>query len=154
MRNYVKDRRRSPRVRARLLFTISIAQKSKTRRATHQDRILKGHTRDISSSGLALLLPQVHLDGHHLATEGRELNVLLELPGGPLALVGVPSRYEYLDESELGCSYLIGVKIVDISDDDRHRMESFIANSLRGSAGRESSITERPTNQEPEAHES
>jgi len=141
MRNYVKDRRRSPRVRARLLFTVSVRQKTKVTRTIQRDRILKGHTRDISATGLGLLLPQVHLDGHHLATEGREMNVVLELPGGPLSLVVEPARYEYLDESELGCSYLIGVRIKGISDEDRLRIESFIAHALAGDEHRQLAIT-------------
>jgi hypothetical protein len=141
MRNYVKDRRRSPRVRARLLFTISVRQKTKVTSTIPRDRILKGHTRDICATGLGLLLPQVHLDGHHLATEGREMNVVLELPGGPMSLIVEPTRYEYLDESELGCSYLIGVKIVGISDEDRLRIENFIAHSAAGDQQRELAIT-------------
>jgi hypothetical protein len=88
-----------------------------------------------------MLLPQVHLDGHHLATEGRELNLTLELPGGPLSVVVVPARYEYLDEAELGCSYLIGVKIVNISDEDRTRIENFITYTLAHAGDRGASIT-------------
>ena len=141
VRSFVKDRRRSPRIRTRILFTISLAQKSKVSGATHRDRTLRGHTRDISAKGLALLLPQVHLDGHHLATEGRELNLTLELPGGPLSVVVVPARYEYLDEAELGCSYLIGVKIVNISDEDRTRIENFITYTLAHAGDRGASIT-------------
>jgi PilZ domain len=141
MRSFVKDRRRSPRVRARLVFSISVCHKSRTLGAPLRERILKGHTRDVSTDGLALLLPQVHLDGHHLATEGRELHVTLEIPGGPVSLVVMPARYEYLDESELGCSYLIAVKITEISDDDRLRMENFIAHTLTGNARGELSIS-------------
>lgn len=141
MRSYVKDRRRAPRVRTRLLFSISVCQKSKASGATHRERILKGHTKDISASGLALLLPQVHLDGHHLATEGRELNLILELPGGPMSMVVLPARYEHLDEAELGASYLIGVKIVEISDDDHSRIESFVAHALSANGSRGLSIT-------------
>jgi c-di-GMP-binding flagellar brake protein YcgR len=141
MRSYVKDRRRAPRVRARLLFSVSVRQKVKANGSAPRERILKGHTRDISASGLALLLPQVHLDGHHLAAEGRELHLNLELPGEPISMVVMPARYEYLDESELGCSYFIGVRIAVISDDDRSRMESFIMHTLSGNVGRGLSIT-------------
>jgi len=141
MRSYVKDRRRSPRIRSRVLFSISVCQKSRTVGAPLRERILKGHTRDISENGLGLLLPQVHLDGHHLATEGRELHVVLELPGGSVSMVVVPARYEYLEETELGCSYLIGVRITEISDDDRSRIENFIAHALNGKLNRELSIT-------------
>jgi len=81
-----------------------------------------------------MLLPQVHLDGHHLAAEGRELSVMLELPSGVMPLVVLPRRYEKLDESELGCDYLIGAKIIQISAVDRVRLQSFITRGLSGNA--------------------
>lgn len=87
------------------------------------------------------MLPQVHLDGHHLAAEGRELQLTLELPGGAIPMVVAPARYEHLDESELGCSYLIGVKIVQITDEDRSRIESYISHALLGNVGHGLAIT-------------
>jgi c-di-GMP-binding flagellar brake protein YcgR len=132
VRVYFKDRRQSPRLRTRLLFSISVRRKARANGAPAADRTLKGHTRDISSSGLAMMLPQVHLEGHHLAAGGRELEVLLELPSGVMPLVVIPKRYEKLDESELGCTYLIGARIVQVSDEDRIRLENFITKSLSG----------------------
>jgi c-di-GMP-binding flagellar brake protein YcgR len=132
VRVYFKDRRQVPRLRVRLLFSISVSRKARANGAPASDRTLKGHTRDISSSGLAMMLPQVHLEGHHLAGEGRELHVVLELPTGAIPLVVMPMRYEKLDESELGCNYLIGAKIVGIEDEDRNRFEDFISRDLKG----------------------
>lgn len=132
VRTYLKDRRQSPRLRVRLLLSVSVRRKTNSNGATSSTRTLKGHTRDLSVSGMAMLLPQVHLAGYHLAAEGRELNVMLELPDGEMSLVVLPRRYEMLDDSELGCSYLIGAKIVEVSDEDRIRLEGFIAFSLSG----------------------
>jgi hypothetical protein len=130
VRIYVKDRRQSPRLRVRLLFTISMSRKENGNGSRRREKMLKGHTRDISIHGLALNVPQVHLDGHHLAAEGRELELTLELPGGPISMLVVSRRYERLDESELGCNYLIGARIVQIEDEDRQRYLSFISESL------------------------
>ncbi len=80
--------------------------------------------------GLALNVPQVHLDGHHLAAEGRELELTLELPGGPITMLVVSRRYEQLEDAELGCNYLIGARIVQIDDEDRARYLSFINEGL------------------------
>jgi len=134
VRVYFKDRRQSPRLRTRVLFSISVRRKAKANGAPAADRTLKGHTRDVSIKGLGMLLPQVHLDGHHLAAEGRELSVMLELPSGVMPLVVLPRRYEKLDESELGCDYLIGAKIIQISPVDRVRLQSFITRGLSGDA--------------------
>ena len=81
-------------------------------------------------NGLALNVPQVHLDGHHLAAGERELQVRLELPGGPISMLVIPRRYERLEESELGCNYLIGAQISQIDDEDRRRYLSFVAQSF------------------------
>jgi len=134
VRRYVKDRRQSPRLRARLLFTVSICRKSNNNGVQPRERALKGYTKDLSVSGLALLVPQAHLDGHHLAAEGRELQLTLELPEGPISMLVIPRRYERMEVSELGCTYLIGAKIVHISDEDRARYRSFISEGLSGSS--------------------
>jgi hypothetical protein len=131
MRVYIKDRRRSPRLRVRLLFSISVCQ-TQNGNGAHRERVLKGHTRDISLDGLALNVPQVHLDGHHLAAGERELKLTLELPGGPISMVVIPRRYERMDESELGCTYLIGAQIARMDDEDRLRYLSFIAEGFPG----------------------
>jgi c-di-GMP-binding flagellar brake protein YcgR len=131
-RMYFKDRRHAPRLRVRLSFSLWVNRTAKMKGAIPRDRALKGHTRDISTSGLALMLPQIHLDGHHLAAEGRELQLTLELAGGQIPLAVIPRRYERLDEAELGCNYLIGAEIVQVEDEDRARLERFISHSHRG----------------------
>jgi len=113
----------------RLLFTVSVCRSGKAN-GLSREMLLKGHTRDLSMNGLGLNVPQIHLDGHHLAAGGCELQLTLELPGGPLSFVVTPRRYERLEEAELGCNYLIGVQISNISDDDRRRYGAFISQSL------------------------
>ena len=125
MQTYVQDRRYPPRLRVRLVFTVSLCRKSHGK-GLRPEPGLKGHTRDLSAGGLALNLPQVHLDGHYLADEDREVNLKLELPTGPVSLRAIPRRYERLEQAELGCKYLIGVQITEISDEDRKRYLSFI----------------------------
>ena len=132
VRVYFKDRRQSPRLRTSLPITISLCRKSNGNGPQHRTRALKGYTRDLSLTGLALLVPKVHLDGHHLAAEGRELQLALELPGGSISMQIIPHRYEQLEVSESGCSYLIGAKIVQIGDEDRARYSIFISESLAG----------------------
>src|SRR5687767_15773277 len=97
---YFKDRRRSPRLGVRLNFSLSVLRQNKLKRISGSDRTLKGHTRDISVNGLALLLPQIQLDGYHLASEDREMQLVLELSGGVISMVVVPKRYEKLERSE------------------------------------------------------
>lgn len=132
VRTYLKDRRKSPRLTVQLVLSISVLRKANANGSSQVSRTMKGHTRDISAKGLAMLLPQVHLGGYHLAAEGRELHLKLELPDGPMAMIVLPRRYEMLDEPELGCNYLIGATIVELSDQDRKRLESFVAHGVSG----------------------
>jgi len=130
VRLFVHDRRQSPRLRVRLLFTVAIRRTTNGNGLNKRKKVLHGHTRDISSSGLALLVPQAHLDGHHLAAAGGDLEVNLELPGGPISMIVGPRRYEQLEKSELGCTYLIGARTLHMEDDDRARYLSFIDEGL------------------------
>jgi len=125
MQTYVQDRRHPPRLPVRLLFTVSLCRKSHGK-GLRPEPALEGHTRDLSTGGLALKLPQVHLDGHYLAAEDREVKLKLELPTGPISMLVIPRRYERLEQAELSCKYLIGVQITEISDEDRKRYLSFI----------------------------
>lgn len=125
-RMYFKDRRRSPRLQVRLAFSLTVIRPTKLKRVNSSDRALKGHTRDLSVNGLALLLPQIQLDGYHLASEDREMQLMLELSGGVVSMVVVPKRYEKLERAELGCNYLIGARIVRIDPEDRSRYQDFM----------------------------
>ena len=130
-RMFFKDRRRSQRLRVRLTFSLSVLRQTKLKRLNASDHTLKGHTRDISVHGLALLLPQIHLDGYHLAAEGREMQLILELPAGVVSMVIVPKRYEKLEGAELGCNYLIGARIIRMEDADKVRYEDYLNSGLK-----------------------
>jgi len=132
---YFEDRRQSPRLQVRLLFTVALRRTTKGLMFGKRLQLLKGHTRDISAKGLALLVPQIHLDGRHLAADGRELELQLEVGNGELiSILVTPNRYERLDEAELGCSYLIGTNIVSMNDADRIRYQNFLTERLRAAA--------------------
>lgn len=131
---YFKDRRQCARLRTRLVFTVSIVQSINGNRGIRAAHCLKGHTRDISADGVALLVPQICLNGHHLATGGQQLEVRLEIGSeAPVRMLVVPRRYERLEEAELGCGYLIGARIVQIEEADRLRYLNFINEGLQPS---------------------
>lgn len=134
VRVYFKDRRQSPRLRARLVFSVAINREGNGNGSSSRARSLQGHTRDLSERGIALLVPHVHLDGHHLAAEGRELRVQLQIGSGdPVSMIVMPRRYERLEEAELGCAYLIGARILRIDEADQARYLSFIREGLESS---------------------
>jgi len=69
MRIYVKDRRRSPRLQVRLLFSVSVCRSQMATACHQRGRPLKGHTRDIGMNGMALNVPQIHVDAIILLLE-------------------------------------------------------------------------------------
>jgi c-di-GMP-binding flagellar brake protein YcgR len=134
VRVFFKDRRQSPRLRVRLVFRVGIKREVNGHGANRRAKTLQGHTRDVSARGMALLVPQAHLDGHHLAAEGRELKVELQIgKGDPISMIVLPRRYERLEETELGCAYIIGARIMQISEPDQARYLSFIQEGLENS---------------------
>lgn len=128
---YFSDRRQSPRLQVRLQFIVALHRTTKGLSFTRRPQLLKGHTQDISIKGVAMLLPQIHLDGRHLTADGRELEMQLEIGNGePIAMLVMPNRYERLDEAELGCRHLIGARIVSMDEPDRIRYENFLQERL------------------------
>jgi len=136
LRQYVGDRRHSKRQRVRLGLSLSLVTVTKSLNGTRRINWMDGHTLDLSSNGLALVVPQITLGEHHLVGENRGLNLKLQLPGGPVEMQATPVRYERLeDESETG--YLIAVKIVHMPEADRARFSAYV-DSLREMGARAS----------------
>src|SRR3982750_4587589 len=128
LRGVVGNRRRAKRYRARLPFSVSLlgiktAAESPIPRRLPQ---IEGYTRDLSETGLALVVPTIRIGDHYLTGAGRRLLVTLKHPTGPLALQVTPVRYEQLDEDHTERGYLIGVRIEEISDADRARFIAYL----------------------------
>ena len=122
LREYVGNRRHAPRRRLRLACRVAPDGKG-TPRAPQ----LSGWTRDISASGLALVLPAVHVGGRYLTGADVTLRVVLELPTGPLELLAAPVRHEQLGADDADKGFLIGVRITQMSAADRARYEALLA---------------------------
>lgn len=88
---------------------------------------MEGHTLDLSETGLSLIIPKITLGEHHLVGENRSLNVRLDLPTGPVEMQVMPVRYESLEEYETETGYLIGARIVGMSDEDRAKLRDYVA---------------------------
>jgi hypothetical protein len=94
--------------------------------------VLEGYTRDVSETGLALIVPAVRIGEHYLTGAGRTLRITLEFPTGPIQMDVVPVRYERLDESETEKGYLVGVSITEMSDHDRATFTDYMRKLTKG----------------------
>ena len=122
---FVADRRGAPRVSVRLPFSISVPC------TAGRERLLEGYTRDVSASGLGLIVHTVRIDSYYIFVDGRSRKLVLQLPQGPVTMSVVPIRSERLGEN--GDGYLVGAQITAISEDDRQRYLQFVLSGLKPS---------------------
>ena len=127
LRRFIGNRRRSKRVRARLTFRLSLFDPRVNSNGSRRLPALNGHTLDVSSTGLALIVPAIRIGEHYLAGADRKLHIKLELPTGPVEMKVTTVRYECLEDSPEDTGYLIGARITEMSDQDRATYNSYIA---------------------------
>jgi hypothetical protein len=124
LRRFIGNRRRSKRVRARVRFTLSLSDPRVGTNGSRRLPTLDGYTMDVSITGLALIVPAIRIGEHYLAGADRKLHVKLDLPSGPVEMKVVTVRYENLEDDS---GYLIGARILEISDSDRASFEKYVA---------------------------
>ena len=126
LRRFVGDRRHATRKKVRLGFTLSLVAPAVKLNGSRPGAGLKGHTIDVSMKGIALVVPTILLGEHHLIGENRKIKVQLELPQGPVEMQVLPIRYESLEEHKTETGYLIGAKIVEMTETDRERFAEYV----------------------------
>jgi hypothetical protein len=122
-REYLGNRRRSPRFKLRLSVRVTPVPSATpaARMSAAEPDSLYGYTRDASTSGLALILPSIRINNIYLTGEDRRLEILIENESDPIVMYGVTARYEKLEAEDADKGYLIGVKITEMTDEDRAR---------------------------------
>ena len=86
----------------------------------------KGHTTDISTTGLALIVPTIRIGEHYLAGIDKRLFVRLELGDTTVDLKLIPVRYECLENDPDDQGYLIGANIEEMSEQDRATFRQYV----------------------------
>jgi hypothetical protein len=133
LRRFIGNRRHSKRVQTRLSFTLSLSDPRVSSNGARRLPTLDGHTLDVSSTGLALIVPAIRIGEHYLAGSERRLHVKLELPSGSVEMIVTAVRYESLDEDKEESGYLIGARITEMADSDRASFEAYVTKILNGS---------------------
>ncbi|MCA1622895.1 MAG: PilZ domain-containing protein [Acidobacteria bacterium] len=88
---------------------------------------IKGVSKDLSESGIAFVVPLIRLKENYLVGENRMLNAELDLPNGKVKMIVVGQRYEQvIDRDSASVKYLIGAKIVQITEADKEIYEYFL----------------------------
>ena len=123
LRRFIGNRRHTRRVRTRLGFTLSLADPRVGSNGSRRLPKLDGYTLDVSITGLALIVPAIRIGEHYLAGADRKLHIKLELPSGPVEMKVATVRYESVEDES---GYLIGARILEMSDTDRASFEKYI----------------------------
>jgi hypothetical protein len=128
---YVNKRRRSLRLgdrfEARLPFLVTLLGTERgSAKGLPDNPALVGFTRNLSETGLTLLLPSVRIGSAYLTNVESYLDVRLELPGGAVAIRTASVRFEQLPRREAGCGYLLAVRIVNMQNDERDRYVAYL----------------------------
>lgn len=133
LRGYVSDRRHANLLRVALPVSVSLqATRAKVTKAAdgaaRSAPHIEGVTRDISLSGLALVLPAVRIENRYLTDSEAQLKIVLTLEaGGAVEMRAQTVRYESLGDGEsVGQGYLLCVRITEMSDDARSRYAAAI----------------------------
>ncbi|HVF26932.1 MAG TPA: PilZ domain-containing protein [Pyrinomonadaceae bacterium] len=130
LREFVGNNRRAPRRGARLPMSVAPLDGREHVTGARNYSTLRGHTRDVSATGLGFVVPAIHIGGNYLTGENRKLQISLDLPSEPIQINAAPVRYERLDEADTDTGYLIGAHITEMSDPDRTRFTEYLR-SLR-----------------------
>jgi len=131
LRQFFGDRRRARRVTARLPITVGPSG-LRTGNGFRRQVSVEGHTLDISTSGLALIVPAIRIGEHYLTGEDRRLWLKLELPEQTIDIQVAPVRYESLDSHETERGYLIGVTITEMTDEHRAIYNQYVQRLFKG----------------------
>jgi PilZ domain len=120
------ERRAAPRRNLRLEFRVLLVA-TKTSAAGEEHTLpLIGFTRDISESGLALLVSAKSMSVLYSLGQQYTLQLVLNLPSGPIELEATPARFKHINEGEAGSFILIGAQITKMSDADRARFVEYL----------------------------
>ncbi len=110
---------------ARLLFTTAPSDLSSPE-GTQPTPSIVGHTRDISATGLSLIVPGVHENDAKFFGERATVRIILSLPTTMIDIELEPTRYEWLFAEGKKRGFLIGASITHMSDGDREQLGEYL----------------------------
>lgn len=123
LRQYVADRRRSPRFGVRLTATVSLFD---LLAPSPWSKPIAGLTRDISEGGLGLILPAIRIGDRYLVGQDQALSIILKLPEGNARIYATPARYEKLEQGQPDVGFFVGVRITSMDEKDRALFDEYL----------------------------
>lgn len=120
---FIMSRLTAPRIKLCVPVIITLEPEKDI---TPKTLFLKGETKDLSKSGIAVIVPSIRLREKYLVGENRTLYAQLDLPNGKIKAELVGCRYEQTGIHDSIATYLIGARIMNISESDRALYEEYL----------------------------
>jgi hypothetical protein len=111
---------------ARLPLSVSLLEPKTPTFNSAYSPAMAGHLRDISRTGLSLVVPSIRFGNRFLLSGHDPLRVKVELPSGAVNIQVVPVRYDKLEGEPVERQYLIGARIMQMDDSDREQLVEYI----------------------------
>jgi hypothetical protein len=125
VRSLLVERRRFARRKASVAVNLPVGVSVPNERldpeAEEYPNPIMGRTRDLSETGLSLLLPTLSLGREQISAADFPLRLVLSLPGGVAVVQAVAVRAEAIDAPAGARGFLIGARITKMSERDRKR---------------------------------
>ncbi len=86
----------------------------------------RGETSDLSETGIGFVVSSIRLREFYLVGEGRVLNAQLNLPEGKVKIQLMGQSYKQIGQSVSNTQYLVGAKILRMSEGDRLIYNEFL----------------------------
>lgn len=87
---------------------------------------VRGETKDLSESGIAFIVSAIRVQEHYLVGDGSTLLAEVDLPNGIVKMQIIGSRYEQVGIHVSTTQYLVGAKIVEMSEVDKEIYNEFL----------------------------
>lgn len=120
---FVWSRLTAPRKKLCVPVTLALDSESK---ATNRTVYLKGETKDLSKSGVAIILPTIRVREKYLVGENLTIYAEFDLPNGKIKAELVGCRYEQLGIHDSVATYIIGARILEMSENDWALYEEYL----------------------------
>ena len=91
-----------------------------------ENLVMMGETKDMSRSGIGFIVGAIRIQENYLVGGGRVLNAELDLPSGRIQMQIVGMRYEEVGQHISTARFLVGAKIMQMSDANREAYEYFL----------------------------
>ena len=119
-----RERRRKPRFAADVTCTVALTDAEHS--LLFPNEKLHCRTRDVSATGVGLVANSIYLGYTCIVDEGRALLLKLELASGPVEMETTAAHYLRLDAGARETTYLIGLRITSIAEDQHAIYKSFL----------------------------